>query len=87
MNGTSRPAQAARNPKATTTGSLHGVAVIFLRDGRAYEGAATIEERFVTVHGRRRLNTGFEVRYGIDGVWTWPTRQLREVRWRAEAAA
>jgi hypothetical protein len=61
-------------------------AIVFLRDGRGFEGQVSIDDGFVHFDGKRRTNTGDHVIYHPVGGRTWPRREIREIRWAAEAS-
>jgi hypothetical protein len=56
-------------------------AIVFLRDGRSYEGDTSIESGWVHFEGTRRHNTGDHVLYREAGERSWPRRLIREIRW------
>jgi hypothetical protein len=56
-------------------------AVVFLRDGRMYEGAVSISGGFVHFEGRRRVRSGDDVTYRAAGGRAWPRRELKEIRY------
>ncbi len=56
-------------------------AVVYLRDGRGYEGSVELSYGWVIFDGVRRTNTGDQVIYHQAGERTWPRRQVRSIRW------
>jgi hypothetical protein len=63
-------------------------AIVFLRDGRSYQGAVSIADGFVHFDGDRRIRTDEDhVMYRQAGGRTWPRREIRELRWLSEEPA
>jgi hypothetical protein len=56
-------------------------AVVFLRDGRVYEGDVLISDRLVHFEGRLRVGRGGDVSYRAAGGRVWPQRELKEIRY------
>jgi len=59
-------------------------AIVYLRDGRAYEGDTTINAGWVHLDGQRRLKIDGEVSYRPAGERTWPQASIAEIRWNQE---
>ena len=59
-------------------------AIVFLRDGRAYQGDVSIADGLIHFAGERRINTGDHLMYREAGGRTWPRREIREIRWTDE---
>jgi len=56
-------------------------AIVFLRDGRRYEGQAAIDRGWVHFEGRRRVGNHEDVTYRPAGGRVWPRSKITEIRW------
>ncbi len=70
---------------------LHGLGVVYLRDGRVYRGEVDYDGVTVTVDGQLRVVSGPdsapEATYRRRVKKTWPLALVREIVWQIEEAA
>jgi hypothetical protein len=56
------------------------LALVFLWDGRTYDGRITVEDGLIHFDGRRRVVTDGQTTHRPAGARKWPLQAVREIR-------